>query len=112
MQTSLLGSIGLPWLLIVISGVLFQTVGWTIQFRRPCICNRWLTAITLASTITLLGAASLREIMRLTQADLDQVTAATKAAASVGGFELFVVFTMLNVGLIVWCIRLVRSPTK
>jgi len=107
-RMSLIGSMGMPWLLIAISGVLFQIVGWLFQFRRPCICNRWLSAITLASTITLLGVASLREIIRLAQANLDQVTAATKAAADVGGFELFLIFTALNVGLIAWCIQLVR----
>ena len=107
-RMSLIGSIGMPWLLIAISGVLFQIVAWLFQFRRPCICNRWLSAITLASTITLLGVASLREIIRLAQANLHQVTAATKAAADVGGFELFLIFTALNFGLIAWCIQLVR----
>lgn len=89
--------------------MLFQIVGWLFQFRRPCICNRWLSAITTAATVTLIGVASLREIIRLSQADLDQVISATKAASDVSGFELFVVFTILNVGLIVWCVRLVRS---
>jgi len=108
----LIGNTGLPWILVVIAGVLFQIAGWLFQFRRPCICNRWLSAISLAATITLIGVASLREIIRLTLVNLDQVTVATKAAAGVGGFELFVVFTILNVGLIVWCICLVQSRNR
>jgi hypothetical protein len=103
------GNMGMGWMLIVAASVLFQIVGWLLQFRRPCICNRWLSAITLAATITLIGVASLREIIRLSQADLDQVISATKAASDVGGFELFLIFTVLNVGLIAWCVRLVSS---
>jgi hypothetical protein len=108
-RSVLVGSIGMPWMLIVAPSLLFQIVGWLFQFRRPCICNRWLSAITLAATVTLVGVASLREIIRLSQADLDQVISATKAASDVGGFELFLIFTVLNVGLIAWCVRLVSS---
>ncbi len=108
-RSVLIGNMGMPWMLIVVASVLFQIVGWLFQFRRPCICNRWLSAITTAATITLVGVASLREIIRLSQADLDQVISATKAASDVGGFELFLIFTVLNVGLIAWCVRLVSS---
>jgi hypothetical protein len=108
-RSMLVGRMGMPWMHIVAAAALFQMVGWLIQFRRPCICSRWLTAITLAATVILIGVACLREIIRISQADLDQVISATKAAADVGGFELFLVFTILNVGLIAWCVRLVRS---
>ena len=111
-RTSLIEMMGIPWLLIVIAAVLFQIAGWLFQVRRPCICNRWLSVITVAATITLIGVASLREIIRLTQANLNQVTAATKAAADVGGFELFVVFTILNIGLIAWCVWMVGSRSR
>jgi hypothetical protein len=53
--------------------------------------------------------ASLIQIIRLSQADLDQVIFATKAASDVGGFELFLIFTVLNVGLVASCVRLVSS---
>ncbi len=111
-RSVLAGNMGMPWMLIVVASVLFQIVGWLFQFRRPCICNRWLSAITTAATFTLIGVASLREIIRLSQADLDQVNAATKAAADVGGYELFLIFTALNVGLIAWCIQMVRSRIR
>ena len=111
-RTMLVGSMGMPWMLIVAAAVLFQIMGWLLQLRRPCICNPWLSAITLAATVTLIGMASLREIIRLSQANLDQVTSATKAASDVGGFELFVVFTLLNAGLIAWCVRLVGSRSR
>jgi hypothetical protein len=103
------GSPGRLWLVIVIASLLTQITGWTMQLRRPETTHSWLPAITAASLTTLLGVASLREIIRLAQANLQQVTASTKAAAEVGGFELFLIFTVLNIGLIAWCIQLVRS---
>lgn len=108
-RTYLIGPAGRPWLMIVIAGGMLQIVGWIMQLRRPCICNRWLCVITTALLTTLLGVASLREIIRLSQANLDQVSTSTKAAAQVGGFELFLVFSVLNIGLIAWCIQMVRS---
>ncbi|MEZ6035494.1 MAG: hypothetical protein R3C17_20550 [Planctomycetaceae bacterium] len=108
-QTQLVGSIGLPWLLMVVASGLFQVIVWLLQLQRPCICSRWLSAITIVMVMMLIGTASLREIVRLSQADLDQLAASTRAAAAVGGFELFIVFTMLNAVLIFWCIRMVRS---
>jgi hypothetical protein len=111
-RTVISGSAGLPWVLIVIGAGLFQIVGWGLQFRRPCLCVRWLSANTAAMTTTLVATAALREILRLSQASLEQVNAATKAAASVGGFGLFLVFTVLNAGLIAWCIRMVQSGQK
>lgn len=112
LRTHLTGNIGMPWMVIVAAAVMFQIVGWRLQFRKPCLCNRWLSAITLAAVITMIGTASLREIIRLTHVNLDQVNAATKAAADVGGFELFLIFTVLNVGLIAWCIQMVRSRIR
>jgi hypothetical protein len=111
-RSVLTGSLGFPWLMIAISGILFQIVGWLLQFRRPCICNRWLSAITTALLITLVSAAVLREIIRLSLADLRQVTESTQAAAEVGGFVVFLIFTVINTGLIAWCIQMVRTRSS
>lgn len=108
-QTQVVGSMGLPWLLVVVASGLFQMIVWLLQWQRPCICSRWLSAITSVMVMMLIGTASLREIVRLSQADLNLLAASTRAAAAVGGFELFIVFTMLNAVLIFWCIRMVRS---
>ncbi|RLS41759.1 MAG: hypothetical protein DWH81_05520 [Planctomycetota bacterium] len=108
-HTQLIGHAGWPWLIIAIASSLFQIVGWVMQFRRPCLCNRWLTTITVALLTALVAVASLREIVRLSLANLDQATTSTRAASQVGGFRLFLVFTVLNIGLIAWCIHMVRS---
>ncbi|MEJ7591525.1 MAG: hypothetical protein WKF77_08240 [Planctomycetaceae bacterium] len=108
-SSQLTGSAGLPWLLVVVTCVSFQAIGWLLQLRKLCFCPRWLTAITLASLGTLIATASLREIIRLARADLTQVAESTRAAAEVGGFAVFLIFTIINTVLIGWCIRIVMN---
>jgi hypothetical protein len=105
----LLGTIGRPWLVIVIFAAMLQIAGWMYQFRRSQLCPRWLTAISFAVLMMLAGGASLREIIRLSHVDPAEVMASAKAAAAIGGFALFVIFTALNTGLIAWCIQMVRT---
>jgi len=107
--SQLTGNPGLPWLLIGIAGVAFQTIGWWFHLRKACFCTLWLTVITVASLGTLIAAASLREIIRLSQANLIQVTESTRAAADVGGFAVFVIFSIINTALIGWCLRMVMN---
>ena len=107
--SQLTGNAGLPWLLIGIAGVAFQAIGWSFQLRKPCFCPRWLTMITVASLCTLMATASLREIVRLSQANVIQVTESTRAAAEVGGFTMFMIFTIINTALICWCLRMVMN---
>lgn len=58
-RTHLTGSMGFPWLMTAICrSTLFQIFGWLLQFRRPCICNRWLSAITAALVVTLVSTAA------------------------------------------------------
>lgn len=105
-------SVGLPWLLLAVASIMIQVIGWFTLVRRWNLSHRWLCVITGALSCTLVATASLREIVRLSHADLGKVAVATQAAANVGGFELFVVFTAMNIGLMVWCIRLVSRSTK
>ncbi|MFO1004990.1 MAG: hypothetical protein U0929_03455 [Planctomycetaceae bacterium] len=111
-RSHLTGHAGLPWLITLIAGSSLQVAGWFIQLRRTCFCSHWRIALTAALLITLLAGASLREIIRLSQANLDQVAASTKAAAQVGGLGLFLLFTVVNTGLIAWCIQMVRSNAR
>lgn len=111
-RTQLTGPAGMLWVISLIAGGLLQVVGWSIQLRRSCFCKHWRIMLTAALLVTLLAAASLREIIRLSQANLDQVAASTKAAAQVGGFGLFLLFTVVNTGLIAWCIHMVRSRSQ
>jgi hypothetical protein len=88
-----------------------QAAVWGLHLRRPCLCVRWHSTLTISLALTLISAAALREVIRLAHANLEQVAVATKSAAAVGGFELFVVFTLLNAALIAWCVRIASRRT-
>lgn len=111
-HTQLTGHAGMPWLITLIAGSSLQVVGWSLQLRRSCFCNHWRIALTVALLVTLLAGASLREIIRLSQANFDQVADSTKSAARVGGFGLFLLFTVVNTVLIAWCIHMVRAKAQ
>lgn len=111
-RSALTSAAGLPWLLVVLACVVVQLVVWCLQLSNPRSSARGLIVLTITVLVMLLGVASLREIIRLSQANLAEVSAATEAAGNVGGFGVFVVFALLNAGLIAWCIWLVRPATQ
>lgn len=103
----LTGSAGLLWLLVAVVSVACQAIGWFQHRRLPGLRLRRLTVMTLLSLSTLIAIACLREIIRLAQVNLQQTAESTRAAAEVGGFAVFLIFTMINIVLISWCIRMV-----
>ncbi len=110
--SQIVGSSGGPWLLVAGFGVGLQITGWVVQLRKSRFCPRWLTLVTLTSLATLTATASLREVIRLVQSDMQQVEQATRSAAEVGGFGVFVIFTLINTGLIGWCLRIVMKRRR
>ena len=107
-QSNLIGPLGGIWLGTTILGVVLQIYGWIFQFRNTCLCPRMLSMITGGALATLLGTASLREIVRITRLDISQFSDEMNAAYSIGGFSLFLVFALINTFLIVICINIVR----
>lgn len=108
-RSHIVGSAGFPWLLILIASAAFVAIVLIRQWQKTCFCRGWLISLTAAMSVVLVAAASLREIIRLAQADLTSVAQSTEAAWQIGGFGLFLLFTVVNVGLIAFCIRLVQG---
>ena len=110
-RAALTGQAGAPWIAILLVLVLAQGALLVGQRNSHWFSLRGLIGLTVNLSGILLAAAVLREIVRLSQADLAVVTRSTATAADVGGFSLFLIFTLLNIGLISWCIRLVHEPS-
>ena len=108
----IVGPAGRMWLMLVIGGVILQAVGWFFQLKTRCFCSRRMLLVTVGGLLMLLGLAFLREMVRMASVDLNQVTDNTQAAAQVGGFGLFLLFTVVNTALIVVCIRLVGPAVR
>lgn len=109
-QEPIFGAAGLPYLILSVLGVFIQLVGWTWILRANQTCPRFtLVMSTIGLTFSLIGMAAIREIIRLSQMDLAPLLAHHEKASAVSGFSLFVVFAVINVGLIGYCIMIIRK---
>ena len=109
---SLLGSPGVLWIGVLGVGVAMQVAGWLLQWRKASLSSRLTGTVTAGMLAMLTGTVILRELIRATQAGLalnsDQMT----DARQIGGFGVFMVFAVINTGLIVWCVRLVHRRSQ
>lgn len=97
---------GPAWLLLAVGSSAILIVCWLR--RTPLSMQRRIT-MTAAAIGMLLATIVLREVIRLSQLNQEQLTTASQAAARIGGFGVFAVFLIINTGLIAWCLRLIRK---
>lgn len=101
-----------PWLVVGMAGFLAQMVAWAAIWQQAKLAFGWLSLATLGCVTGLLGVAVVREGVRLSHIDIAQYYSAHEAAARVGGLVVFLVFTVINAGLIIWATQLVRKGKK
>ncbi|MCR9199410.1 MAG: hypothetical protein NXI04_12250 [Planctomycetaceae bacterium] len=111
-RSALLGSQGGPWMMAVALGSVVQLNGWWLMRKNGQLSTSSLSLVTGGCLLMLTGAGFLRELLRFVQVDASGVARNAKSAASVGGFWLFVLFTVVNVGLMAICVRLVRPALR
>jgi hypothetical protein len=107
-RNNVLGVFAGPYLVIASVGVIGQVGLWLWLFRRDQVTAPWLTVVSLACVLTLVGTSVLRESIRLSNVEVTQLYERHADAAAIGGLTLFVVFVVINSGLIATCIWLVR----
>jgi hypothetical protein len=108
----MLGPIAIPYVVAAAAGAVTQGIGWIVQLRIGF--RRWqLPLATLGWLVALLGVAVVRESIRLASlGDLGELYVRHRDAREIGGWELFLVFAVLNGGVICFCIWLVRRNGK
>jgi hypothetical protein len=105
-----------PYFLVALLGGALQAGGWTwLHFSG----RRRRAALALASVGCVLGLLSvsvLREALRLNSINIEALFANHAAAAEIGGLSVFLLFAVINFGLIGGCFWLVRralvQPTR
>jgi len=63
-----------------------------------------------ASTILVMSVV--RELIRLRTIDVSRLYAIHKDASQVGGFWVFLFFTLVNIGVVLLCVHLARKAIK
>lgn len=108
-RSSLIGSSGGLWLIAIAAGGILQLNGWWKASSETRLSGANNLFISAGAMLALTGIAFQREIIRFAYIDATDVLANTKSAANIGGFTLFVLSTIFNIGLMAFCLRLVRS---
>ncbi len=102
------GAAALPYLAAAVGGMALQAAAWIRQMGRPALCARCLAGASLGALTTITGVTVVREVVRLNDMKLESYLPAHERALQVGGLPVFLVFALLNAGLIALCLILVR----
>lgn len=107
----LVGGLALPYLILTCVGWGLQWWGWWSVSRRTAISRSLLVTLAIAVVTTTVSMNVLRESIRLAQVDIAALIPRHAAAASVGGFGVFVFFLVFNALVIIWLLRTVASQS-
>jgi hypothetical protein len=101
-----------PYVVMALLGAAIGASAWLWQLRTGQL-SRIPLAIAAAGTIlALLGVSVLREIHRLQTVDLSAALPRHADAAQIGGLSVFLLFAVVNAGLIGLCIWLVQRGLR
>lgn len=107
-RAALTGVVAFPYLGIAIGGMILQAVAWLVQMGRPAFSGRCLTVASFGVLAAITGVTVARETLRLNDIGWEAYSPDHANAWQVGGLPVFLVFAVLNAGLIVLCLILVR----
>lgn len=112
-REAIMGTFALPYAAMAAVGGAIQLFAWIAQFARRGLARRWLLVASTGLVINFIGMAVVNESTRLAtfqaSGKLDTLFARQEEAFQVGGFPVFVLFLIVNAGLIAFCVRLVRK---
>jgi len=102
------------YLILAVAGVIAQFFGWIKIHRARTISLQPLLICSAGLMATVAGMSVCREAIRIVtlgQLRFDELVAQHAAAMEVDGFWVFLLFAVINIGLIAWCFRLVQGNT-
>lgn len=111
-RSAVTSSLARPYLVLGILAAAAQFGAWLTLFRSPAQSLTHLRIASASAVITILCATVVRESIRLSVMDMTRLAEAHVKAAGVGGLSVFAICTLLNAGVIVWCILLVRRDLR
>lgn len=111
-RDAVMGDASLPYRAAAGVAVAAQLAGWlAIGLARRFV--PWAVAtVGLSAVAMIVAVAAVREIVRLSAADTEQLAALHERAASAGGMPVFLGFLCVNFAVIAWCFAMGRRASK
>lgn len=108
----LTGALAGPYLGAVALGLLVQTAAWLWHLRTRRWSRAGLAAATAGMLLAVIGTAVLREAVRLSRVDLARLLPLHERAAESGGMVWFLLFLVVNAGILVWAATITRRGLR
>ncbi len=110
----------MTWLyfLLAVAGVGLQAYAWLQQRQETALDVRYLIGASLGALVTIAGMTVVREAVRLGEMvhrgarDVAQFYPLHEKAFGVGGFLVFLIFFVVMIGMLAWCVILVRKGVR
>jgi hypothetical protein len=99
-----------PWLACALTGATASVAAWGMMAVRGMITGRLVAMAVSATTLTLLGAAMVREVQRL--AELAGTPSAARSVELGGGALVFAIAAVGGVAVIGWIVATVRRTPR
>lgn len=96
------------YVIAAVTGMVLQAGAWLWQSRTPNLDTRVLLTASVGALLTVVGAAVIRECLRLGRLDVTRLYELHARAAEAGGLPLFALFLLVNSAAITWCVRITR----
>jgi hypothetical protein len=97
-----------PYFNAALFGAALEAGAWVGQLRRSRLDRTSLAIASVGTAIGLVSVAVLREATRLASVDVEALYPHHADAAAIGGLTAFLLFAVINFGLVGFCIWLVR----
>jgi hypothetical protein len=108
----ILGTLALPYGLLVFAGMGVQAAGWLTVQRGSNLTTGRLAIVSAGAILTILAALVVREARRLAAIDVTALYAAHRHAAQVGGLGVLLVCFAINAALITTCVLIVQRALR
>lgn len=99
------GPLAAAWLGLALLGGLVQATGWALQWRKEGLSGPVMGLISAGSLMSVLGMTVVREAIRLSHVDIVALAPKHAETAQNAGMWAFLIFLVINVGLIGWVVR-------
>ena len=110
-RSLIFGQFSLPYVVVAVVGIAIQAWAWFKQRGLKSFSRGLLTIAGTGCILTLTAAAVVRESIRLSVVNIEELNQRNHDAAQIGGLWVFLIFAVVNILLIALCVRVVTRPT-